>query len=228
MSLPSHQERIYSVDKAAAFLRAKEQWGGFSNMNSAFKIIVNGHLFHSSEHLYQAIRFSNDSERQQLIMNERSPMAAKRVAYGLWAPKGMPMTRLEDNPGREDWQTIKIPVMKWAVRAKIAHNFDDMADLFEQSLRLPIVEISKRDRFWGAAPDGQGNLVGINALGRIIMGERERYFEYGRSAFEVVNPLSIDDFSLLGQAVKPIFMTDKPLSSQGAPKVESKQTELQL
>jgi tetratricopeptide (TPR) repeat protein len=52
---------------------------------------------------------------------------------------------------------------------KLAENWNRFAELLLQTVDQPIVEDSRKDAFWGANPVGHEMLVGVNALGRLLM-----------------------------------------------------------
>jgi ribA/ribD-fused uncharacterized protein len=84
------------------------------------------------------------------------------------------MGRDRSKPIRADWETVKIDVMRSAVRAK----FEQHADIRQTLLSTGdsrIVEHTTNDRFWGDGGDGSGE----NWLGRILMEIREELWPKG-------------------------------------------------
>lgn len=143
----------------AVFHRTRDEFGAFSNMATGFGYQVGGIHVASSEHHYQASRFPESPDIQRMILDIPSPIMAKRRAYEF-----IEMTR-------DDWKEVNIRIMRHCIQLRYAFNRPRLAGLYEQSGERPIVEKSMRDDFWGAKPVG-GKLRGVNALGRLHMGQR--------------------------------------------------------
>ncbi len=190
-------ERIYDATQVASFKKTKDAYGGLSNMAAGFPLTVNGIAILTSEALYQACRFPHLPEIQQLILNEKSPMTAKMVAKPYRAQS------------REDFENVKIDIMRWCLRVKLAQNFITFGKLLKSTQNKPIVEDSHKDAFWGAVSDKADDKVlrGINVLGRLLMQLRELYVEnpYSKNLF-YIEPLNIPNFTLLGE---PIAIVDE-------------------
>ncbi|NHB66722.1 MULTISPECIES: NADAR family protein [unclassified Acinetobacter] len=186
-------ERIYNPNNEdlAVFKKTHEEWGGYSNMAAGFPIIVNNTIIRSSEALYQALKFTGHPEIQRKIISEKSPMTAKMVSK--------PYKSLI----REDFDIIKIKLMKWSVRAKLLSNYDKFKALLLDSNNKIIVEESRRDSFWGAKRQPDGTLVGVNVLGRILM-ELRYELQIGKD-LEVLGRLDIPHFDFLGNPINPIY-----------------------
>jgi len=182
-------ERIYnsSQQDLAIFKKTHDQWGEYSNMASGFPIIVNNTMIRSSEALYQALKFTDHPEIQKKIISEKSPMTAKMVAK--------PYKHLV----RDDFEEKKILFMKWAVRAKLMCNYNLFKSALLASNSKLIVEESRRDSFWGAKRQDDGKLVGVNVLGRILMGLREE-LQQGEELI-VLGHLKVPNFYLFGEQI---------------------------
>lgn len=182
-----NQERIYEYSTSCVFRKTKEAFGGLSNMASGFPICVNERKILSSEALYQALRFPENPELQKKILNEKSPMTAKMVSKPFRATQ----TRL-------DWDNVRVDIMYWCLRVKLAQNFIPFGRLLESTYNKPIVEDSSKDKFWGAVKDKENEKVlrGVNALGRLLMKLREEFNSEKRYELLVVEPLNIPNFSL--------------------------------
>src|SRR5437868_5863915 len=111
------QERTYIANQSVVFRVTKAAYGGLSNMAGGYPLRVNDANIWSSEALYQACRFPHRPEIQKLILNERSPMTAK-----------MKSKRYREVT-RPDWNHIKVKVMKWCLRVKLAQNWDCFREL---------------------------------------------------------------------------------------------------
>lgn len=97
------------------------------------------------------MKFS-DAQYQERIRETKSPMIAARLG------------RSRKVKIRDDWEEVKVDIMRTAVRAKIfAH--EDLQKLLLETGDETIVEAAGRDYFWGAGKDGSGQ----NWLGKILM-----------------------------------------------------------
>jgi type I restriction enzyme S subunit len=182
---------IYRRTECATFRKTSEQWGEFSNMAGGFPIVVNGVKVLTSEALYQACRFPHLPEVQQEILRQASPMAAKM--------KGKPHRR----NSRPDFDELRVVIMWWALRVKLACNLPRFSQVLLGSHVLPIVEDSHKDQFWGAkqAKNDTGLLVGQNVLGRLLVLLRDLIRRDGSEGFSCVEPPAISNFLLLGEPI---------------------------
>lgn len=107
------------------------------------------------EHLFQAMK-TRDPNEQQTILEAKTPGEAKRLG------------RTCDL--REDWEDIKLHVMRMAVKEKFRQN-PNLATKLIATDELRLIEGNTwGDQFWGVdAKTGRG----LNHLGRILMDVRE-------------------------------------------------------
>ncbi len=187
----NHQLRTYYRADSAAFLKTKEKYGGLSNMAGGFPLVVNDIKVRTSEALYQACRFPHMPEIQRLIIEQKSPMTAKM--------KGKPHRQ----NSRPDWNAVRVKIMRWCLRVKLAQNWDAFSELLLETADLWIVEQSRRDDFWGAKPVDKDILIGVNALGRLLMELRE-HVKDDPSKLLQVDPLPIPSFLLYGRQIEVI------------------------
>lgn len=152
-------------------------------MSSKFPLFVNDIIIPSSEALYQAMRYSLFPIAQNEIIKQISPMTAKMISKKYYAYS------------RQDWDLIKLKVMRWVMEIKLSQHWNRLAPILEQTADKSIVEFSHKDQFWGAVNKGDGQLFGINALGRLWMDLREKYV-LPNHRLECVEPLSIAGFRL--------------------------------
>jgi len=150
------QFRHYHADDVAAFHRVRDPYGMFSNMAAGYPLRVGGIQATSSEAAYQALRFPDLPEFQAEILVLGNPILAKRHAY----------TRIAET--RLDWDAVKVNIMRYVLRAKFCSQQEALLPALAETGDRPIVEVSLRDDFWGAKPDGE-RLVGRNVLGRLLM-----------------------------------------------------------
>ncbi len=171
------------------FRRTREAFGGLSNMAGGFPLRVNGEDIRTSEALYQACRFPHLPDVQRDILDQRSPMTAKRVSEAHRADS------------RPDWMRVRVPVMRWCLRVKRVQNREAFGALLDSTGDRPIVEESWRDAFWGAKPEGGDRLVGRNILGRLLMELREASAD-GRDSVLEAPPPDLPDFLFLGRPIR--------------------------
>jgi len=190
--MPKNVEtRTYHTQQIAMFHKTNERFGGLSNMAPGFPITVNNRFIRTSEALYQACRFPHLPEIQQLVIEQTSPMTAK-----MYARKHLQHTR-------EDWDSVRVALMRWCLRAKLLQNQSTFGGLLLATEDLPIVEYSTKDAFWGAKPQSDGTLVGKNVLGRLLMELRELY-SLNKIDCAQLKPLNVSDFNLFGEKIQTL------------------------
>lgn len=186
-------DRTYDPATSAVFLKTNERFGGLSNMAPGYPLVVNGVHIRTSEALYQTCRFPHRPELQRLIIRERSPMTAKM--------RGKP----HHDETRPDWNAVRVSIMRWCLRVKLAQNWEKFSSLLLETGDLPIVEKKvRRTDFWGAKESPDGTLIGRNVLGRLLMELRAEVRDGTRTAATPVEPLDIPNFHLFGMPIKPI------------------------
>ncbi|MBY0458422.1 MAG: NADAR family protein [Gemmataceae bacterium] len=185
------QVERYARAKCAVFRKTAETWGEFSNMVGGFPVIVNEVSILTSEALYQACRFPHLPDVQREIIAQASPMAAKM--------KGKPHRK----DSRPDFDALRVPIMWWALRVKLACNVNAFSRVLLASGEQAIVEDSHKDTFWGAKElkDDANTLEGRNVLGRLLVLLREHVRTSDPQALKVVETPDIADFHLYGQPV---------------------------
>ena len=76
-------------------------------------------------------------------------------------------------PLRDDWEEIKIAVMRYCVQLKF-RNHPDLRQLLLDTEDADLIEGNTwGDRFWGATWDKDFGWTGLNWLGTLLMEERE-------------------------------------------------------
>lgn len=186
------QVRTYDPAASVVFLKTNERFGGLSNMAPGFPLRVNGVRIRTSEALYQACRFPHMPEVQQLIIGENSPMTAKM--------RSKPYRRVS----RHDWDFVRVKIMRWCLRVKLAQNWREFGRLLLATGDRPIVEQSRKDDFWGAKVAEDGTLVGMNVLGRLLMELREQLKGDEVESLRFIEPLAISEFLLFGQPIEAV------------------------
>lgn len=137
------------------FYSVSEKYGEFSNF-AAFPINVGGKMWPTSEHYFQAQKFT-DSAHIKKIRNARSPMEAARLG------------RSRKVPIKKDWEKSKDSAMHTAVSQKFAQ-YKELKELLISTGNRKLVEHTVNDDYWGDGGDGTGK----NMLGRILMTVREQ------------------------------------------------------
>jgi ribA/ribD-fused uncharacterized protein len=136
------------------FYRVQDAYGEFSNF-APFPIDVGGKVWPTSEHYFQAQKFSG-TEFEEKIRTTASPMIVAR------------MGRDRSKPLRPDWEAVKDEIMLTAVRAKFGQH-PKLASLLLATGDARLVEHTTNDRYWADGGDG----TGLNRLGEILMQVRE-------------------------------------------------------
>jgi ribA/ribD-fused uncharacterized protein len=145
---------ISQTDSPEPILFYEGKWYFFSNFSS-FMVHWRGEDWLTSEHAYQAAKFTDEPTRS-LVRNARSAHDAKKIA------------RANYHKLRPDWQAVKLGTMEEIVRAKHEQHPYIQQKLLETGEAL-IVENSPKDSFWGRGPDWKGE----NHLGRLWMKLRD-------------------------------------------------------
>jgi ribA/ribD-fused uncharacterized protein len=195
------EPRTYQRDECVVFHTTTGAFGGLSNMASGYPLRVNGVYIRTSEALYQACRFPDRPDVQQYIVEEDSPLIAKRK------------TKPFRHETRPDWDQVRHKIMRWSLRVKLAQNYAEFGGLLLETGDRAIVEQSSKDDYWGAFARPNGILVGQNVLGRLLMELRERLVVEAE-ALRLVEPLPIPDFLLFGKPVETVDATNDPLTSK--------------
>ena len=120
---------------------------------SAFKIDIEGILFSTVEHAYQAYKFiETSSEIFLAIVNAKSPIEAKQIAHN--------NEELID----PNWNNKKIELMEMFLRIKL-HQHPYVKKKLLETKNYIICEDSLEDSFWGIGPSRDGE----NMMGKLWM-----------------------------------------------------------
>ena len=137
------------------FYSTADEYGEFSNF-ADYPIKIKNKTWPTSEHYFQAMKFKDKSE-QENIRKANSPMLAAR------------MGRDRKRKLRRDWESAKVNVMREAVLAKFTQH-DELKQLLLSTGDAKIIEHTANDDYWGDGGDGKGR----NMLGRILMDVRSK------------------------------------------------------
>ena len=132
------------------FYSRKNYYGEFSNF-ALFPIEVDGKLWGTSEHYYQAHKY-DQTKLQEYVRQAGSPEEA--------AKRG----RKKDLPKRTNWKQVKDQIMYKALVAKYTQH-KNLKELLLSTGTAPIIEHTERDKYWGDAGDGSG----LNKLGKMLV-----------------------------------------------------------
>jgi ribA/ribD-fused uncharacterized protein len=132
------------------FYSVKEYYGEFSNF-ALFPITIDGIIWPSSEHYYQAHKFL-DLALQERVRLAPTPYLAAQMA------------RDPSMPLRDDWDDIKDSVMLTALRAKFSQ-YKLLQDLLRSTHNAHLFEHTKNDCYWADCGDHSGK----NRLGEELM-----------------------------------------------------------
>ena len=132
------------------FYSTGDEHGCFSNF-AAYPISLKGKRWPTSEHYFQAQKFAG-TEHEGEVRKAKSPMIAARLG------------RDRKKPLRRDWESVKVAIMREAVRAKFVQHAE-IREILLSTGDAKIIEHTENDDYWG---DG-GNGSGKNKLGQILM-----------------------------------------------------------
>ena len=154
--------RIYNRDEVCPFRFTREIWGEFSNFAPlAVPIAAGSWAFSTSEALYQAAKFG------------AAPAVQRRIAAAPTAREAAAIGRGERTGLDPRWNDQRVNVMRWVLRMKREANAAAIDAALARSGERAIVEVSTRDPWWGARPEG-GRYRGANVLGRLWMELRQQ------------------------------------------------------
>lgn len=138
------------------FYSAGDEYGEFSNF-AAFPILLGKKKWPTTEHYFQAQKFSDPKNREE-VRNANDPSIAARLG------------RDRKKKIRPDWEAVKIGVMRQALEAKFTQH-DELKRLLLATGSAKLVEHTANDRYWGDGGDGSGQ----NMLGRLLMEIRNKF-----------------------------------------------------
>ena len=136
------------------FYSVGDEFGEFSNF-AAYPITLDGERWPTSEHYFQAQKFTDKAYRQK-VRKANSPMLAARLG------------RDHKQKLRDDWESAKVGIMRVAVTAKFTQH-EDLRQLLLSTRDAKLVEHTENDNYWADGGDGSGK----NMLGRILMQVRD-------------------------------------------------------
>ena len=167
--------------------------GKLGNMASGFPFEALGRTWKSSEFLYLLGWWSGSDTAniaiQEDVLSANNGFVAKRFKKA----KHKRVVRPDFVDWRHEWMT-------WVVWQKCIGNAD-FRELLLATGDNTIVEVVKRDPVWAAWPDENGNYVGANGMGRILMACREALRTNTVPAIDT-NKLNEAGIWILGQKIQ--------------------------
>lgn len=150
VKLGIRRKRIHRMNSEIRFYSVGDEYGEFSNF-ALYPIKLDGKTWPTSEHYFQAAKFSKKAD-QEAVRKANSPMLAARNG------------RDRRRKLRRDWESAKVGVMRKAVLAKFSQH-EELRDLLLSTNESKIVEHTENDNYWGDGGDGGGK----NMLGKVLM-----------------------------------------------------------
>lgn len=129
-----------------------EQWYDILNNFSAHAVEIDGVVYPTAEHAYQAAKCT-DKKGKTEIAAARSPLGAKEIS-----------NKKYEHAKDPDWDNKKLEAMERVYRAKLAQH-PLVREALIRSGDEEIIEDSPVDYFWGGGKDGSGE----NHLGKLWM-----------------------------------------------------------
>jgi len=163
--MASSTSRRFVADEVA-LVHAPRQLAVLANMTPGYVVNAGAVSMPTAEHLYQASKLRHGDRSPVLqAATGRQAKAAAYAARELW---------------HRDWYEIRILVMRWCLAVKLQQHWEQIAPVLAGTDPLAIVEWSRKDGFWGARPQADGTLVGLNHLGALWTELREAACATGR------------------------------------------------
>lgn len=137
---------------AIYFYTSGQPYYEFTNFQTGYPINLDGKQWPTTEHYYQAQKFTNKQLQEQI-----RTAATPRQAFD--------MARKNKSQERSDWRQVNLEMMLKAVRAKFNQHAKLKNMLLNTGNKNLIEDAGQNDAFFGAGADYNGD----NYLGRILM-----------------------------------------------------------
>ncbi len=158
-------EMKYTLDTPDQVFFYEQDFYVLSNFSS-FQLKWKGYTFPTSEHAYQWAKFANLGKRER--MGSHYPTVADIIRKAPSAHEAFKTAERWKAYRREDWDDVKVDIMRGILRAKVAQHNYVRRKLIDTGDRI-LIENSWRDDFWGWGPNRDGQ----NMLGKIWMEIRD-------------------------------------------------------
>ena len=188
------KKSTYSIKGSCIIYKTKEEFGGLSNMAGGFPLIINNIQIRNTETLFQICRYPHSPKIQQEILDQASPIIAKRVS------------KRNRDKTRDDWEDVKIELMRWCLKVKSAQHYDRIKLILDSTKSKSIVEKHWRKDYWGTLIDKSDptKLVGYNVLGKLWMEIRDDFKKKSKNQLLAVKTLDIENFLFMGKPIENI------------------------
>lgn len=153
---PETEAAVGAVPAVIEFSSKTPQYKEFGNY-FAVKLMIDGKMYPTVEHYYQAMKFPDNPEYQESIRMAKTPAIAKKLG------------KTTEIASRKDWPEYKDTVMKKAVTEKFSANHPELRKKLLETGNALIRDGSPQDNYWGIGRSGKGR----NRLGQILMEVRE-------------------------------------------------------
>ncbi len=152
--------QTYPASECVRIHKIDEEWGIFSNFGHT-PLVVEGVTFDTSERLFQLMKFK-DEEPVKAVYNAINP----KMTTKHW----------EKTHRREDWGKMIIDAMKYCLTMKYEQSEEFRQELNRSKGKYIVEDQSgfrkKEPDAWGVKQQ-EGNYVGPNLLGRLLMELRD-------------------------------------------------------
>jgi len=172
----------YKKDEVVFFFSSKDPHFELSNMAAGMPIIVNGLTWNSSEALYQAAKYPPsviclpEAHKKGTDPNVRRRILFARNAMGA---KMTQKCAVKAGHVRADWNDVMVDAMRWALQLKLQQHRRIFGRVLKSTGSLPIVERSRKDRFWGAIlSEDEKTFDGENHLGKLLTELRDVTYDW--------------------------------------------------
>lgn len=146
-------ESWLAIPNAIYFYNASEKYYEFTNFYLNAPIFLDNQRWPTTEHYYQAQKFTGRPDLQALILKADTPRQAFNIAK-----------KYAQNIDK-DWKKRSLEAMVKAVLAKFSQSKDLENLLLSTDNRILVENAGANDAFYGAGADGKGE----NHLGQILM-----------------------------------------------------------
>lgn len=137
------------------FYSESKPYGWMSNF-AKYPIVIDGKVYPTSEHYFQAQKYTHVPEYYEQIRTAPNPTIAKRLGGTRSGTRKIPL--------RANWEKIKNNVMKHVVTVKFT-SYPELKEKLLATGNSPIAEHTANDNYWADGGDGSGK----NMLGIILM-----------------------------------------------------------
>lgn len=125
---------------------------------------INGVEYPTIEHYYQSAKFEENPERKHAVLKQTDPLKAKQIS-NRFQEEDHSLNRNESK--WKEWNSIKINVMRDAIKAKFEQNHELKTQL-KNTGKAILLEDDPKDAFWGGRV-----AVSLNLLGKLLMEYRD-------------------------------------------------------